>query len=439
MGRVIVDRENVNDEFVIIRKIYKQSGARLTSDESVLEIETSKTVKEICSPEAGTLNIALTEGDEIAVGGLLFEIDTGTEMPRSNPPVTNDEPASLQRAHASGVDAGPAAKRELSRAATELAQRLGVAQEALPEGWVTTHDVLNATATGTGTPLEPASVSTVAQRTDARPHGTLAAPKARFRQERKSLRKRTEAGNLARANGSGTTSMIGIEIPLAGPRLVAPPFIFQESIADLIVFETAKLLHRFPDLNAFHLDDRAIGYFEDVNIGISFDGGHNLKVLALCNADTLSLAQVQAGIEHLLQLYESGASIEDSLLTTSTVTISDLSRSQADFMLPLLNTDQSLIIGISRRGSNGFALHAAFDHRVSEGLQVAQLLGELRDRIQSHHHLTSAAAEDSRSPSCSACGQRLQQELRLGRRGLIRVVLAEGADGYLCRNCFDGW
>ena len=81
--------------------------------------------------------------------------------------------------------------------------------------------------------------------------------------------------------------MIGIEVPLAGPRLVAPPFIFQGSIADLIVFETAKLLRRFPDLNAFHLDDRAIGYFEDVNIGISFDVGHNLKVLALCNVDTL--------------------------------------------------------------------------------------------------------------------------------------------------------
>jgi hypothetical protein len=304
---------------------------------------------------------------------------------------------------------------------------------------VTTHDVLNATATGTGTPLESVPVSAVAQRMDARPHGTLAAPKARFRQERKSLRKRTEAGNLSRANSSGTTSMIGIEVPLAGPRLVAPPFIFQESIADLIVFEAARLLRRFPDLNAFYLDDRTIGYFEDVNIGISFDGGHNLKVLALCNADTLSLGQVQAGIEHLLQLYESGASIEDSLLTLSTVTISDLSRSQADFMLPLLNTDQSLIIGISRRGSIGYALHAAFDHRVSEGLQVAQLLGELRDRIQSHHHPTCAAAEDSRSPICSACGLRLQQELRLGRRGLIRVVLADGADGYLCRNCFDGW
>ena len=439
MVRVIVDRENVNDEVVIVKKIYKQSGAHLKVDESVLEIETSKTVREICSPEAGTLTIAVTEGDEVAIGGLLFEIDTGTEIPQSNQPVANDEPAALQHTRGSGVSVGPAAKRELSRAASELAQRLGIAPEALPEGWVTTHDVLNAAAAGTGTSLEPASVSTMAQSKDSRPHEALAAPKTRFRQERRSLRKRTEAGNLARANGSGTTSMIGIEIPLAGPRIAAPPFIFQDSIADLIVFETAKLLHRFPDLNAFHLDDRVIGYFEDVNIGISFDGGHNLKVLALCNADTLSLAQVQGGIEHLLELYESGASIEDSLLTMSTVTISDLSRSQADFMLPLLNTDQSLIIGISRRGSNGFALHAAFDHRVSEGLQVAQLLGELRERVQSHHHLTSAAAEALRSPSCSSCGQRLGQELKLGRRGLIRVVLGDGADGYLCRNCFDGW
>jgi hypothetical protein len=233
--------------------------------------------------------------------------------------------------------------------------------------------------------------------------------------------------------------MIGIEVPLPGPRLIAPPFIFQESITDLVVFEAAKLLRGFPDLNAFHLDDRAIGYFEDINVGISFDGGHNLKVLALCNADSLSLAQVQTGIEHLLQLYESGAPIEDSLLSASTVTISDLSRTQVDFMLPLLNTDQSLILGISRRGSDGYALHAAFDHRVSEGLQVAQLLGKLRERIQSHHHVKSADADALHSLRCSVCGQRLQQELELGRRGLIRVALADGKDGYLCRNCFDGW
>jgi pyruvate/2-oxoglutarate dehydrogenase complex dihydrolipoamide acyltransferase (E2) component len=435
MARVIVDRENVNDEFVIIRKIYKQSGARLTRDESVLEIETSKTVKEICSPEAGTLNIALTEGDEIAVGGLLFEVDTDADLPRYTPAATYDETTSAGDPSLSAVNAGPTAKRELSRAATKLAQQLGLAPNILPEGWVTTLDVLNATATGTSRRPD-----IVPEPTSGAGHQrSTSAPKERFRRERTSMRKRIEARNLARANGNGTTSMIGIEVPLPGPRLVAPPFIFQESITDLVVFEAAKLLRSFPDLNAFHLDDRAIGYFDEINVGISFDGGHNLKVLALFNADTLSLAQTQTGIEHLLQLYESGAPIEDSLLSASTVTISDLSRTQADFMLPLLNTDQSLIIGISRRGSDGYALHAAFDHRVSEGLQVAQLLGKLRERIQSHHHVKSSDAIALHSLSCSACGQRLQQELALGRRGLIRVALADGKDGYLCRNCFDGW
>jgi pyruvate/2-oxoglutarate dehydrogenase complex dihydrolipoamide acyltransferase (E2) component len=437
MARVIVDRENVNDDFVIVRRLYKESGSLVAADDCVLEIETSKTIREILSPAAGLLSITLLEGDEVAVGELLFEVAADAPLPSDSPTTTTHAAPSEDTPAPIATESKPNGQRDFSRAAAELAQRLGIAAEALPGGWIVTTDVLD--AAGRGPPREAQPRPTEAPAAAAKAHGPRAAPSTRFREERMTLRKRTEARNMARANGSGTSSMIGIEVLLPGPRLVAAPFLFHDSIADLIVFEAARLLRRFPDLNAFYLDERTIGHFEEVNFGISFDKGHDLKVLTLYNADTLSLAQVQSGIEHLLHLYESDAPIEASLMNSSTVTISDLSRSPADFMLPLLNADQSFIIGVSRRGTEKYALHAAFDHRVSEGLQVAKFLGELRERVESHHRPKVAVTNNLHSLRCSVCEQRLQQELNLGSSVLMRVVLTDGTDGYLCRNCFDGW
>jgi pyruvate/2-oxoglutarate dehydrogenase complex dihydrolipoamide acyltransferase (E2) component len=434
MTRVVVDRDSINDDFVVVKKLYRQSGELVEAADPILEIESSKTVKEIGSPEAGILKVMLCEGDEVAVGDLLFEVAGETETQAAS--ATMDRTISVSEGISESVDTGPQ-ERTLSRAAVELVQKLGVNPSTLPAGWITVNDVL--VARGRQNPQMRSLFQKAMQHKDAPSQRTQATPKVPFRQERISPRKRTEARNLSRANGNGSTSVIGIELLLPGPRLVVPPFIFHESIADLVVFEGARLIRRFPELNAFHIDERTIGYFEEVNVGVSFDSGRNLKVLALAKADTLSLSMVQSGIENLLHLYESGGPIEESMLTTSTLTVSDLSRAQAHFMLPLLNADQSLIIGITRRSPIQYSLYAGFDHRISEGLQVAKMLGGLRERIVSHYRPAPLRAELVSSLRCSVCDQSLQKEVARGGRGLIQVVLADGSDGRLCWNCFSGW
>lgn len=426
---VTVDRDNVNDEFVIVRKLHKHHGQAVRADEVVLDVETSKTVTEIRSPEDGTLSMSLTEGDEVAVGAVLFRVS----REGASPSETREPPAS----HPAETSGDAPAEPRASRAAAELAARLGVPLRGVPSrGWITSADVRAAAnpASASSPPARPAAASRPSPRPAAAEDGVV--PKVAFRSERISLRKRTEARNLQAANSHGNTSTIGAELALPGPRLVAPPFLFEDGISDLVIFEAARLLRQFPDLNAFHLDERTVGFFEEVNFGISFDSGRNLKVLTLRNADRLSLAEIQAEFERLLQLYESEAPLEDALLHSSTVTLTDLSRSEADFMLPLLNARQSLILGITRRDSNRYALYASFDHRVSEGLQVARFLGELRARLQSHCRDSAAASTRLR---CSVCDQTMEAELKMGGRGLLRIVQPDGSDGYLCRNCFQGW
>jgi pyruvate/2-oxoglutarate dehydrogenase complex dihydrolipoamide acyltransferase (E2) component len=444
MALVVVDRENVNDEFVVVRKIYRSDGEKVDVNELILDIETSKTVTEIRAPEAGVLFLSLCEGDEVAVGNPLFKIVGGKDAIEDKQAVTDHQPDEVDVQHGASVF-GIKEELRLSRAAELLAKKLGVNIDLIhSRGWITASDI-RAAGAGPGDFTEsycqlrlpdPAEYVTPAESSTApAQHATHRVP---YREERNSLRKRTEARNLSRANSNGTTSMIGIELPLPGPRMVPPPFLFQDSVADLVIFEASRLLRRYPELNAFYIDERTVGYYQEVNFGISFDSGQNLKVLALREADTLSLTQVQEGFARLLDQYESNGSLDQSVLMSSTVTLSDLSRSPANFMLPLLNADQSLILGITCRSPKAFELHASFDHRISEGLKVAHFLGELRDRVQSHYRIAMSTAMFS-ALRCSACDHGMNAELKMGGRGLLRIALPDGKDGFLCRNCFQGW
>lgn len=254
--------------------------------------------------------------------------------------------------------------------------------------------------------------------------------------ERKYIkRKQSEIKNLQIGNHQATSSTIGIDIKVPGKRIIDPPFLFNNNISDLIVFEGSKLLRKYPELNAVYMGPKFFGKYEDVNFGWSFDGGSNLKVLAIKNSDKMSLLELHLEVERLLELYESNQNISMDLLTSSTVTISDLSKTDATFIFPLINGYQSLILGVVSKAQNNFSIYATFDHRVSEGLTVTKFLTELKSRILSYF-----VDKDGRANLvCYACEKSMAEELSLGKRGFIKITLPNGDDTNLCRNCFDGW
>ena len=167
---------------------------------------------------------------------------------------------------------------------------------------------------------------------------------------------------------------------------------------------------------------------------MSFDNVQNLKVLTLRAADKLSLPELHREFSSLLDLFESGKPIPAELLGTSTVTISDLSTTGASFMLPLINGQQALILGVVKHDARHFEVFASFDHRVSEGLRVTRFLEALRDRVLSHYRDADGHAD----LACSICSKRMRDELRLGGRGFVNMTLPDGESAMLCRNCFEG-
>lgn len=415
MIEIFVPRENVNDDSVIIRAIHFKSGAIVSKGQLVVEIETSKTNIDIESPNDGLLKHSLEVGKEIAVGGVLFTV--GAEVDGGGAPKQLENISDISNI-------------KISKAGVKRAKELGVPLEGFGSGWITSRDIekkYGLVPTDSGSQVHSQGAITHHPNEEV----ILNMP---FKRVAISKRKQSEIKNLQIGRHHATSSTIGIDIKIPGKRYTSPPYLFQNSISDLIVYEASRLLRSYPELNASYIDSRCYGGYDEINFGWSFDTGSNLKVLAIKNSDMLSLTELHQEIERLLEMYESNQNIPIDLLTASTVTISDLSQTDASFILPLINGHQSLILGVITKSKNIFSIMATFDHRVSEGLTVTKFLTELKARILSYYY------DDFGMPNltCYACEKTMQDELSLRHRGFIQITLPNGDNANLCRNCFDG-
>jgi len=434
MTEVFAPRDSLNDDTVIVQRVLVASGVMVEVGTPIVELETSKTSIEVTAPTAGRVSHSLEVGHEIAVGASLFRVDdehAGLHVAESVQDLTRAEVG--ERAPGTRQAAPPV----LSRAAAAMAAETGVDLSRFVGRWVTTADLREAVVgtsdgggryDGAGQGRSGTSLCTQANEIGELPG------KVGYREVVQSKRKRVEVDNLVVGMHSGTTSCVGIRVSLGGKRFIEPSMLFENGISDLIVFEGARVLRKYPELNGTYLSARANAHYNEINFGISFDNGHNLKVLTIRMADTKALGTIQAEFMELLELYESGKPIAQDLLDTSTVTLSDLTGTEASYMLPLLNGRQSLILGVVRHSQSGFEIFASFDHRLSEGLRVARFLEELRDRIQSHY----GDAPGLGGVNCEICGKSMDDEVRIGSLGFIKIVLPSGRDASVCRNCFEG-
>lgn len=409
MIEVLVPRENVNDDSVVVRAIHVKSGDFVNKGQLILEIETSKTSIDIESPDAGLVSHNLEVGAEVDIGSLLFCVGSLESLTKVIKGVE-------QIPHQSSVV-------KISKAAAKRAKELNVDVTNLGGEWISTDDVERKAG------FSKTKINAEDDINDAR---SFSVP---LKKEFFSKRKRAEIKNLQLGNYQSKSSTIGINITVPAQRIVPPPFLFQNSISDLIAYEGSRLLRKYPELNSVFIDSKTWGKYSEVNFGWSFDSGANLKVLAIKSSDKISLTELQNEIIRMLDLYESNQNIPIELLTSSTITISDLSKTDAVFMLPLINGFQSLILGVVKQKDNSFSIYATFDHRVSEGLRVTNFLSELKSRIHSYFVDANGIA----SIVCYACEKTMAEETSLGNRGFIKITLPNGEESNLCHNCFCGW
>lgn len=245
-----------------------------------------------------------------------------------------------------------------------------------------------------------------------------------FVEEEISPTKSTEGNYLVQSNFtpiSQLTTLIQCSKPKTSP-------------LKLIIFECSRLLKSFKLLNSCFVDGKIIKY-QDINIGVAFDDGVNgLKVAAIKNTDKLNINSIEDSLIDLNLNYSKNKLKADSL-TSSTFTITDLYNSSTFSFKPLLNIENSSILGISSYNEvlNGFNIELSFDHRILSGLEISNFLNELKIRLESHlgNH------EKDNQSSCSKCGRETEEDLD-GSIFFIKT-LYKGSNRLICSNCANGW
>jgi pyruvate/2-oxoglutarate dehydrogenase complex dihydrolipoamide acyltransferase (E2) component len=255
-----------------------------------------------------------------------------------------------------------------------------------------------------------------------------------------SIAKATEIAVLSGGAANSLQATLGAAI---GPiqRGEGTAGFFADKVLDLIVYEASRLLvtRKFRALNSRFADGAVIAR-DRVSAGVSFDEGGRLTLYAIPDTDQLDLPQTQdALVEGLMRYVGKRLTLAD--VATSTFTISDVTTTDLNLSVPLLPRDQCIIIVVIRDGAGGFSLAISYDHRITEGLVVANFATELVKRVRAYS-VPPVLAEPAGAlaPVCSFCERPVTEEVeQFRRRGLIRMIDARGEDALCCSSCWEGW
>lgn len=422
----------------------KNEGDHVTVGEPVVELETDKVNLEVGSRQDGVLaRILHPEGQDVKVGEVLGIVEAAAEAggaataasaPEEAPaPGTAPAPAAAPQATpasaAAGQEAAPAprgngaaerAPDRVTPVARRFAEDHGVdlAQVAAsaPGERITKEDVqrfVEAQAQPAGgnapaaiappvAPPAPAAAPTQAPAA-APPPQPAPSPAGQARREerlRMSRRRRTIATRLVEA--LQTTAMLTtfndvdmsavMEIRKRRREEFQKRYGIKLGFMSFFVKASIGALRDFPHLNAEILGDEILlKHYYDIGIAIGAEEG--LVVPVLRDADRMSFAEIEKGIQDFGQKVENGTlSLED--LRGGTFTITNGGVFGSLLSTPILNPPQVGILGMHRIeerpvGVNGqvairpmMYLALSYDHRIVDGREAVQFLVRLKEFIQ---------------------------------------------------------
>ncbi|GAB3087989.1 2-oxo acid dehydrogenase subunit E2 [Nocardioides zeae] len=390
-------------------------GDTVEVNQTLVDIETAKSVVELPSPFAGqVLALLVPEGQTVDVGTPIIEIGTpqAAPSPELEPEQAEEEPQLLvgygareattsrrRRGGARPAAAGSTAVADKPRAkppVRRLAQVLGVDLASLtpsgPDGIVVRTDVLAAA------PMHepaPASVPTPA------PETTQAEPSPYGLETRipvKGVRKQTAAAMVASAfTAPHVTEFVTVDVTatLELREKVLARREFRDVRATPLAFVARAYLHalRRTPMACARWDEAAqeIVVPGQVNLGIAAATPRGLVVPNVKAADRMDLRELALAIDDLAQTARAGRTTPESM-AHGTTTITNVGVFGVDTGTPILNPGETAIlaVGAIRRtpwvvgeGADErieprsvLQLALSFDHRVLDGAEGSRVLAD---------------------------------------------------------------
>lgn len=371
---------------------HKKVGDAISAGEVLADLETDKVNVEVTATESGVVTALLkAEGDSVAVGEVIATVGAGTGVtaapatPTPTPAVTGEAQPSVS------APATPAVTTPATPVARNVAAESGVDLSAVsgsgPSGRITKQDVINATQQKSVAPAPVAPAPVVAG-------------DRREERVKMSRRRQTIAQRLVQAQQTAAMLTTFNEVDLSRVMDIRKrkkdSFKEQNGVGlgfmSFFTKATVSALKAYPAVNAeIQGDEIVYKHFYDIGIAVSTDDG--LVVPVLRDADNLSFAGIEKGIETLAKkARENKLAINDLMGGTFTITNGGVFGSLMS--TPILNAPQVGILGMHKIQERPVVVNGqivvrpmmyialSYDHRIIDGSTAVRFLVHIKDMLE---------------------------------------------------------
>ncbi|GAB6387357.1 2-oxoglutarate dehydrogenase complex dihydrolipoyllysine-residue succinyltransferase [Stutzerimonas marianensis] len=380
---------------------HKQPGDAVKRDELIVDIETDKVVMEVLAEADGVLTeIVKNEGDTVLSGELLGKLEAGAAASSSAAPAAAPAESSAPAAAPASTPA-PAAGEDaiLAPAARKLAEENGIDPNSVKgtgkDGRVTKEDLVAAIEAKKSAPAaaKPAASAATAPVVAAGDRVEKRVPMTRLRAK--------VAERLVEAQSSMAMLTTFNEVnmkPIMDLRAKYKDMFEKKhngvrlGFMSFFVKAATEALKRQPGVNA-SIDGNDIVYhgYQDVGVAVSSDRG--LVVPVLRNAEHMSLAEIESGINEFGKKAKAGKlTIEE--MTGGTFTISNGGVFGSLLSTPIVNPPQTAILGMHKIQERPMAVNGqvvilpmmylalSYDHRLIDGKEAVTFLVTMKDLLE---------------------------------------------------------
>ena len=406
----------------------KHAGDIVKRDEPLVELETDKVSLEVAAPEDGVLSgIDAEEGATVVPGQRLGRVEPASSgqatapAPSSPPSAAAPPPAAspvTSPPPSAGAQPPPAPARPLSPAVQRIVAENDLDPSAIAgggrDGRITKGDALAAAEAKQATPATPPQPPAPAIAPAPSPPAAIAAavesvpprvPGAREERVRMTRLRQTIARRLKEAQQTAAMLTTFNEVDMSAVMALRSQYkdAFEKrhgvklGFMGLFVKACVAALKEVPSVNA-EIDGQDLIYKNHYDVGVAVGTERGLVVPVVRDADTKSIAEIEAAIAALGKKARDGAlAMED--LQGGTFTISNGGVYGSLMSTPILNAPQSGILGMHKIQDRPVAiggqvairpmmyLALSYDHRVVDGQGAVTFLVKVKDHIEDPQRL----------------------------------------------------
>jgi 2-oxoglutarate dehydrogenase E2 component (dihydrolipoamide succinyltransferase) len=378
---------------VTIASWVKKDGAMVKLDEVICSIESDKATLDISSPKSGKLKVLVKEGETVAIGTKIAEVDeTASTVAEAAATAVPDVKA--PQAPVLSVDKNfpsPAAAKILAEKGLDAGSLQGSGRD----GRITKGDALSAQA------AQPVPLKTGDSELRSLAHQTMASSFSReTRREKMSGLRKTIATRLV--NAKNTTAMLTTfnEVDMSAVMEMRKKYkdAFKEKhgvgLGFMSFFTKAccVALKAYPAVNGM-IDGNELVYHNYADVGVAVSTPRGLVVPIIRNAESMGMAQIESKIIELANRARDGKITIDEM-QNGTFTITNGGIFGSMLSTPILNAPQSAILGMHNIVERAVVVNGqivirpimyvalSYDHRIIDGRESVSFLKTVKEMLE---------------------------------------------------------